>query len=82
MLDLCVEYTDALNNAKSKQELEIVKEAFEEKQRVIENKFKELEKSGDYSLEDVRGLLNDKEVESKIKGYIEAEKNAEMRLIY
>ncbi len=73
MYDLVEEYTDALDNAQSQEEIKYLKQEFERKGELIEDKFNALQKSGDYSLEDIQNLMQDE----KLKGLVEQAKKAE-----
>lgn len=73
MYDLVEEYTDALDNAKSQEEIKFLKEEFERKGELIEDKFDELQKSDNYSLDDIQSLMQDE----KLKGLVEQAKKAE-----
>lgn len=76
MYDLVEEYTDALDNAKSQEEIKFLKEEFERKGELIEDKFNELQKSDDYSLDDVQSLMQDGKLKELVEQAKEAERNA------
>lgn len=76
MYDLVEEYTDALDNAKSQEEIKFLKEEFERKGELIENKFNELQKSDDYSLDDIQSLMQDGKLKELVEQAKEAERNA------
>ena len=70
MYDLVEEYTDALDNAKSQEEIKFLKEEFERKGELIEDKFDELQKSDNCSLADIQSLMQD----GKLKELVEQAK--------
>lgn len=76
MYDLVEEYTDALDNAKSQEEIKFLKEEFERKGELIEDKFNELQKSDDYSLDDIQSLMQDGKLKELVEQAKEAERNA------
>lgn len=76
MYDLVEEYTDALDNAKSQEEIKFLKEEFERKGELIEDKFNELQKSDDYSLDDMQSLMQDGKLKELVEQAKEAERNA------
>ncbi len=76
MYDLVEEYTDALDNAKSQEEIKFLKEEFERKGELIEDKFDELQKSDNYSLDDIQSLMQDGKLKELVEQAKEAERNA------
>lgn len=76
MYDLVEEYTDALDNAKSQEEIKFLKEEFERKGELIEDKFDELQKSDNYSLDDIQSLMQDGKLKKLVEQAKEAERNA------
>lgn len=75
MYDLVEEYTDALDNAKSQEEIKFLKEEFERKGELIEDKFDELQKSDNYSLDDIQSLMQDGKLKELVEQAKEAERN-------
>lgn len=71
--DLLEDYTNALDNAKSKEEVKILKEEFERKGEMLEDEVNKLQESGDYSLKDMQDIMQDE----KLKGLVEQAKEAE-----
>lgn len=76
MYDLVEEYTDALDNAKSQEEIKFLKEEFERKGELIEDKFDELQKSDNCSLDDIQSLMQDGKLKELVEQAKEAERNA------
>lgn len=76
MYDLVEEYTDALDNAKSQEEIKFLKEEFERKGELIEDKFDELQKSDNCSLADIQSLMQDGKLKELVEQAKEAERNA------
>lgn len=76
MYDLVEEYADALDNAKSREEIKFLKKEFERKGDLIEDEFNALQKSGDYSLDDIQNLMQDEKLKELVEQAKEAERNA------
>lgn len=74
--DLLVDYTNALDNAKSKEEVKILKEEFERKGEMLEDEVNKLQESGDYSLKDMQDIMQDEKLKELVEQAKEAERNA------
>lgn len=73
MCNLVEGYTDALDNAKSQEKIKFLKEEFERKDELIEDKFNELQKSDDDSLDDIQSLIQDGKLNEPVEQVKEAE---------
>jgi uncharacterized protein involved in exopolysaccharide biosynthesis len=74
--DLLEDYTNALDNAKSKEEVKILKEEFERKGEMLEDEVNKLQESGDYSLKDMQDIMQDEKLKGLVEQAKEAERNA------
>lgn len=74
--DLLEDYTDALDNAKSKEEVKILKEEFERKGEMLEDEVNKLQESGDYSLKDMQDMMHDEKLKELAKRAKKAERDA------
>lgn len=74
--DLLEDYIDALDNAKSKEEIKYLKEEFNRQGEILEDEMNKLQNSGDYSLKDMQDLIQDEKLKKLAEEAKEAERNA------
>ena len=74
--DLLEDYIDALDNAKSKEEIKYLKEEFNRQGEILEDEMNKLQNNGDYSLKDMQDLIQDEKLKKLAEEANEAERNA------
>ena len=73
------EYIEALDNAKSKDEIYELKRVFESKVKLLEQELEELEKSGGYSLKELQDAMQSEKLKNMAARVKETERNAKKR---
>lgn len=71
--DLLEDYANALDNAKSREEIKFLKKEFERKGEILEDEVNKLQENGNLSLKNMQDIIQDE----KLKGLAERAKKAE-----
>lgn len=74
--DLLEDYTNALDNAKSEEEINFLKKEFERKGEMLEDEVNKLQENGDFSLKDMQDIMQDEKLKEAAEQAKKAERDA------